>query len=211
MLTLENALIWYEHINVVNGFSHIERVYKISERLALAENADLDIVHAAALLHDVEGTVPGSEAREQHHLLSANFAGRILQNEGWSEDRIKAVQHCIRTHRYRCDSEIPATIEAKCISDSENLDVLGAIGAIRTMLCAAIDGSHIDVRPSQQFLENWTKKPDELYSAYHEYLFKIQKVEQKLFTQTAREIAKNRREFLNLFIEQLIAEIKGEK
>ena len=59
MLTLESARQWYPHTDPVHGFDHIERVYRMAERLALAEGADLEIVHAAALLHDIEGSHPG--------------------------------------------------------------------------------------------------------------------------------------------------------
>lgn len=55
----------------------------MSERLAIAEGADLEIVHAAALLHDGEGSTPGSEACNEHHLRSAKFVGKIRNDESW--------------------------------------------------------------------------------------------------------------------------------
>ena len=211
MLTLEKARAWYQHVDAVHDFSHIERVYKMSERLALAEGADLEIVHAAALLHDADGTTPGSDARLEHHLRSAEFAGRVLGEEGWPDDRIKAVQHCIRAHRFRGDAEPPATIEAKCIFDADKLDVLGAIGAVRVTVYAALAGTPFYAEPSRQFIETGKEIDGELHSAYHEHLFKLKKIEKKLFTQTAREIARGRSEYLNGFFEQLIAEINGER
>ncbi len=52
MLTFEKAREWYKDTDPVHDFSHIERVYRMAERLAIAEGADLQIVRAAALLHD---------------------------------------------------------------------------------------------------------------------------------------------------------------
>jgi len=195
----------------VHDFSHIERVYRMAERLALAEGADLEIVRAAALLHDADGTTPGSEVRREHHLRSADFAERILQAEGWPEERIKAVQHCIRAHRYRDDREPPATIEAKCLFDADKLDVLGAIGAVRVVVYAALAGTPFYSEPSQQFLQTWKEEPAELHSAYHEYLFKLRNVEKRLFTNTARELAQERSRYLEEFFNQLIAETNGER
>jgi len=126
MLTLEQEREWYINTDAVHDFSHIERVYRLAERLARAEGADLEIVRAAALLHDADGTTPGSDVRKEHHLRSAEFAESVLITEGWPVERIKAVQHCIRAHRYRDDSEPPQTIEAKCLFDADKLDVLGA-------------------------------------------------------------------------------------
>ena len=211
MLTLEKARTWYEHVDAVHDFSHIERVYKMSERLAKAESADLEIVHAAALLHDADGTTPGSEARNEHHLRSAEFAGRILREEGWPVDRIEAVQHCVRAHRFRGDKEPPTTIEAKCLFDADKLDVLGAIGAVRVMVYAALAGTPFYALPSQKFIETGEEEEGELHSAYHEHLFKLKKIEKKLFTQTAREIARGRSQYLDDFFEQLIAETNGER
>jgi len=198
-------------VDAVHDFSHIERVYRMSERLAKAEGADLEIVHAAALLHDADGTTPGSAARKEHHLRSAEFAGRILRDEGWPEEKIRAVQHCIRAHRFRGDAEPPETLEAKCLFDADKLDVLGAIGAVRAVVYAALAGTPCYAPPSQQFIETGREMPGELHSAYHEHLFKLKKVQGKLYTQTAREIAVGRSRFLDDFFEQLIAEINGER
>lgn len=211
MLTLERARTWYQHVDAVHDFSHIERVYKMSERLAVAEGADLEIVHAAALLHDADGTTPGSDARLEHHLRSAEFAGKILRDEVWSEERIQAVQHCVRAHRFRGDAEPPATIEAKCLFDADKLDVLGAIGAIRVSVYAALAGTPFYSQPSQQFIETGKEVEGELHSAYHEHLYKLKNVEKRLFTKTAREIASARSKYLDGFFEQLIAEINGER
>lgn len=211
MLSLEEARKWYVDTDPVHDFSHIERVYRISDRLARVEGADLEIVHAAALLHDAEGTTPGSDSRLEHHLRSAEFAEGILKQEGWQQEHIEAVKHCIRAHRYRDDREPPATIEAKCIFDADKLDVLGAVGAVRVVVYAALAGTPIYAEPSGQFLESGREVPGELHSAYHEYLFKLRNVEKRLFTNTARELARERGRFLDEFFIQLIGEYKGER
>jgi uncharacterized protein len=211
MLTLEQAKHWYVNTDAVHDFSHIERVYKMAERLAAEEGADLEIVRAAALLHDADGTTPGSDVRLEHHLRSAELASKVLQEEGWTEDRIKAVQHCIRAHRFRDDREPPATIEAKCLFDADKLDVLGAIGAVRVVVYAALARTPFYEQPSKHFLETGKEIPGELHSAYHEHLFKLKKIEKKLFTKTAKAIAKDRTLYLDEFFTRLIAEINGEK
>ncbi len=211
MLTFEQAKEWYKDTDAVHDFSHIERVYRMAERLARAEGADLEIVRAAALLHDADGTTPGSDVRKEHNLRSAEFAETILKSEGWPEDRIKAVQHCIRAHRYRDDREPPETIEAKCLFDADKLDVLGAIGAVRVVVYAALAGTPFYSEPSPQFLETSKEQPGEQHSAYHEYLFKLRNVEKRLFTDTARTLACERGLYLEEFFNQLIAEINGEK
>jgi uncharacterized protein len=210
MLNLEQAKKWYVNTDAVHDFSHIERVYRMAERLAKEEGADLEIVRAAALLHDADGTTPGSESRLEHHLRSAEIAGKVLADEGWPLERIAAVQHCIRAHRFRDDREPPATIEAKCLFDADKLDVLGAIGAVRVTVYAALAGTPFYSKPSKTFLNTGKEESGELHSAYHEHLFKLRNVEKRLFTSSAKKIAHERTQYLEGFFERLIKEINGE-
>lgn len=211
MLTIEQAKKWYSQADPVHDFAHVLRVYRTAERLGREEGADLEIIRAAALLHDVEGSSPGSETRSSHHLFSADFANQILSKEGWPEDRISAVQHCIRAHRYRSNGEAPQTLEAKIIFDADKLDVLGAIGVARVIAYAALNGQPFYEAPSQQFLESGEKMPGEPHSAYHEYLFKLRKVKGKLHTNAAREFAEERDDYLHGYFSRLAGEIAGEK
>ena len=142
------------HSDTVHGFDHVLRVYNMAERLAKAEGADLEIVHAAALLHDAGETTPGSQERANHQHQSADFAGEVLSAEGWLPERIAAVQHCIRAHRFRDNREPPATLEAKVIFDADKLDVLGAIGVARVVAYATLAGQPIYAQPSARFLEH---------------------------------------------------------
>lgn len=212
MPTIEQARQWYPQQDPVHGFDHILRVLQMAERLAVAEGADLDIVRAAALLHDSKGSDPNSGERLSHHEASARFARIILEEESWLEERIQAVQACIRGHRYRGGEEnLPQTIEAQVIFDADKLDVLGAIGVARTIGYAVQSGQPIYSEPSQQFLATHQKLPGEPHSSYHEYLFKLRNVKERLFTATARQIAIQRDQFLTGFYEQLWAEIRAER
>jgi uncharacterized protein len=99
----------------VHGFAY-ERVYRLCEQIGLAEGADRRS-STAALLHDSQGSHPGEGARNDHHLRSAEFAGKLLAEMGWNESRIESVQACIIAHRYRKD-EVPQSLEAKVLFDA---------------------------------------------------------------------------------------------
>lgn len=210
MPTIEQARAWYAAADPVHDFDHVMRVYRMAERLAQAEGADLEIVHAAALLHDTLGTTPGAEERATHHHASAEFAAQVLSAEGWQAERIAAVQHCIRAHRFRDDREPPATIEAKVLFDADKLDVLGAVGAARTVAYAALAGTPFFFPPSEQFLQTGKEEPGEPHSAYHEYLFKLRKIKARLFTPSARVLAEARDAYLEAFFIQLQGEWDGQ-
>ncbi len=212
MPTIEEARAWYSQADPVHNFDHVKRVYAMAERLAQAEGADLEIVRAAALLHDAQGSAPGGEGQERatHHHSSAEFAAQVLQAEGWPAARIAAVQHAIRAHRFRDQTEPPQTLEARVLFDADKLDVLGAIGAARTIAYAVLDGQPVYAEPSDHFRQTGEKEPGEPHSSYHEFIFKLSKVKDRLFTPTARAIAVERHQYLVDFYRRLQAEERGE-
>lgn len=210
MPTIEEAKNWYPVDDPVHGFNHILRVYRMAEQLAVAEGADLEIVRAAALLHDAEGPGAG-DTRLEHQHASANFAREILAAEGWSEGKITAVQHCIRSHRFRDPSEQPGTIEAKVLYDADKLDAIGAIGAVRAIAYAVLAEQDLYKEPSTLFLNTGEREPCEPHTPYHEYLFKLRKLKDRIYTRTGRAIAESRHKYLEGFFIQLIAEIKSDK
>lgn len=213
MPTIETAKSWYPDNDPVHGFDHILRVYRMAERLAQTEGADLEIVQAAALLHDVDSSqlleVDGK--RKSHHHTAAGFAHIILNFEGWPEDRIEAVAHCIRAHRFRDDREQPQTLEAKVLFDADKLDAIGAIGAVRAISYAVLAKQPLHSAPSEHFLQSGKKETGEPHTPYHEHLFKLSKLKERMLTPSGRQIAEERHHFLDQFFKQWQAELRAER
>jgi len=214
MLSIEEARTWYPSQDPVHDFNHVLRVYRLAQRLALSEGADLEIVLAAALLHDAQGeqgSGKSDKSRLEHHHTSADIAAEVLVAKGWPDERVKAVQHCIRAHRFRDDREQPQTKEAKVLFDADKLDAIGAIGVARAIAYAARAGQPAYAQPSQQFITSGVTEPGEPHSAYHEYLFKLQKLKDRLFTESARALAEERHRFMTEYFERLVEEVNGDR
>lgn len=209
MPTIKQASQWYPHDDAVHGFDHVLRVLALAEKIGTKLGADIEIITAAVLLHDAAGAHPGPQsARSRHELTSAEFAHEVLSDEGWPNGRIEAVQHCIRAHRFRGD-EAPQSLEAQILFDSDKLDVLGAFGIARTISYAIQAGEPIYATPSDKFLKTGDREPGEAHSAYHEYLFKLRKVRERLHTEWAKQIAGEREQLLVSFFAQLDAEARA--
>ena len=209
MPTIEQARSWYRGDDPVHGFDHVERVVRLADELARQVGADADIVRAAALLHDAAGAHPeAGDGRHDHQHDSAAVARRVLTDEGWPEARIAAVEHCIRAHRFR-GQEQPRSLEAQVLFDADKLDVMGAFGAARTIGYALQAGTPIYAAPSKAFLESGKTEPGEAHSAYHEYLFKLRRVRERLYTEPARRRGEQRHRILCAFFDQMAAEADG--
>ena len=220
MPSLEQARAWYDPHDPVHGFDHVLRVLELAERLGRELGADLEVLRAAALIHDAAGAAPEATAgegqaaapatgRATHELDSADLARSVLQAEGWPAERIDAVTACIRAHRFR-SAEAPSTLEAQVLFDADKLDVLGAFGVARTLGYAQQAGQPFFAEPSAGFLETGALAPGEPHSAYHEYLFKLRHVSGRLHTEPARRLAERRHAVMKAFFEQLAAEAHGE-
>jgi uncharacterized protein len=210
MPTIDDARHWYDSDDPVHGIDHVIRVFHLVGYLALLEGADLEIVQAAALLHDAGINISRGE-RSDHHRDSAQFAKQVLENESWTEKKISAVQHCIQAHRFRDQSVKPKTVEAMVLFDADKLDAIGAIGVIRSVAYAILANQNIFVEPSSKFIATGQREPGEPHTPYHEYLFKLQNLKNMMYTRSGRELAEGRHVFIKSFFSQLISELRMEK
>ncbi len=97
-----------------HSMDHIMRVYNLCLRLAENENVDLDVLQASALLHDIARVKEDNDptGNTDHAIVGSEMAVPILQKLGFSDDKIKHIQDCIISHRYRTGNKAK-TIEAK--------------------------------------------------------------------------------------------------
>ncbi len=204
MPTIEQARAYYPDDDPVHGFSHVLRVYRLCEKIGKREDADLKILRAAALLHDVEGDV---DVRKNHHLAAADFAEKVLIKEGWQKGEIQAVLHCIRAHRFRNREEEPNTLEAKVLFDADKIDAIGAVGIARAVSYAVRAEMDVYAPPSEHYLSTGELAPGESQSVSHEYLFKLRYLKDRMFTITGRSIAEERHDLMVNYFDGWLDEI----
>jgi uncharacterized protein len=208
MPTVEDARAWYPQDDLVHGLDHVLRVMALAEQIGRELGADLEILRAAALLHDATGAHPGDEHnRRTHEQRSAAFARQVLSREGWPAERIERVVHCVEAHRFRGETQ-PQSLEAQILFDADKLDVNGAFGTARTLGYALQAGQPVFAEPSAHFMRTGETEPDEPHSAYHEYLFKLRHVRDRFFTDPARKLGEERHAILCAFFDQLAAEAR---
>ena len=179
-----------------HDFSHTMRVFHLSEKIGIEENADMEILLPSALLHDVGRSQPGDHAEN-----SGRIAAEILKQLAFPEEKIEKIIYAISVHRY-AKGEIPKTLDAKILQDADRIDALGAIGIMRTFSY----GSRKLYNEDDPFNETGRKLNDKEYSLDHFYQ-KLLKLPELMHTKTGKKIAKEREKFMLKFLDELRKEI----
>jgi len=202
VITVAEARKYYEGVGSHHDFDHVLRVLALAERIARAEGGDLEVVRAAALLHDL-GRADEEVTGRDHAEIGAERAREILA--GRAPEKVEAVVHAILAHRFRA-GPAPETPEARALFDADKLDAIGAVGVARAFAYAGASG-----QPLWAPLEVARAEGEraERYTPVHEFIVKLSRLKDVMTTETGRAIAAERHAFMVAFFRQLEAEVKG--
>jgi len=202
-----------------HNMDHVMRVYNLCLHLAENEDIDLEVLQAAALLHDIARAKEDNDhsGNTDHAVLSSKMAVPILKDLGFSEEKIKHIQTCIVSHRYRTGN-VPKTKEAKFLFDADKLDSLGAIGIARSFMWIGRNNAkmYTDIDINEYIKDNLGGKINgriqdkTKHSPYIEFETRVKFLMDKFYTSKAKEIAKERMEFYKNFLGRMRKEINGE-
>lgn len=204
MISIEKARRYYQGAESGHDFDHVLRVLALAERIARVEGGDLEVVRAAALLHDLGRAEERASGRD-HAAVAARRAREILN--GHPQEKVEAVAHAIAAHRFRSGPQ-PATPEARALFDADKLDAMGAIGVARAFAHAGAHGRRLWVP-----LEIARAQGDGAseHTPVHEFVVKLSRLREVLTTPTGRAIAEERHALMVAFFARLDAEVRGER
>lgn len=190
-----------------HGPDHAERVHVTALAMGRELEADLTILSAAALLHDI-GRAEESRSRGQlcHAALGAVMAEPLLRELDFPAETVAAIRHCIATHRFRDDTNRPESLEAQILFDADKLDSLGAIGIGRAFLFAGQVGARLH-NDEQALADSLAYSLED--TAYREFKVKLCKLPERMLTTVGRKLAGERQQFMQEFFTRLDAEIWG--
>lgn len=113
---------------------HIKLVVKYARKLARATGADLELVELGAWLHDIGRPID----RENHEIVGAAEAEKILSELEYPEKRAKKVARIIQVHRSSKGAK-PETIEEEIVA---NADALAHFDAALVLLWLGFEKGH---------------------------------------------------------------------
>ena len=192
-----------------HDYYHTVRVYRIATEIAKQEYADVNIVQLAALLHDVDDKKLSPET----HATKKNAVDFMTAN-GVDADIINIVCKIIDEVSFvGTDSVVPSTIEGKCVQDADRLDAIGAIGIARTFAYGGSRGRKIydpDIKPRIGMSKEEYQKNMNSTSINHFYE-KLLLLKDMMNTTAGKKLAEHRQAVMQEFLNEFMAEWKGEK
>jgi len=182
---------------------HFKRVVGLSKKLALEENAQLEIVVPAAWLHDFVIIPKSSPLRSKASKLSAEKAIEYLNSIHYPQEFHAAIAHAIEGHSFSANIEV-TSLEAKIVQDADRLDGLGAIGVAR---CFATAG--LLKRPFYSSDDPFCERREPLDSQFtiDHFYQKLFKTAQTLKTNAGRKEGLMRIETMRSFLNSLSHEL----
>ena len=214
LITIEEAQAFYEGTDSAHDFEHILRVLRMAEKIARVEGADLEVVRAAALLHDIARAEEDQLAAKtteapplDHAELSAEQAHTYLLQKGASEEFAGRVAEAIRAHRFR-GTQQPESLEAQILFDADKLDAIGAIGVARAYAIAGSLNQKLYAELDDDVVATRAQH-NASHTPFAEFNVKLSKLHTRFHTPTAKAIAAERHRFMVEFFERLKDEVAG--
>ena len=183
---------------------HIERVANLAKHIGTKENGDLFIIEMTALLHDIDDW-KFSKGTETDTTVTENF----LNSLNISQEIIDNIITIIKTMSFKgglADST-QKTLEGMIVQDADRLDAIGAIGIARTFAYGGSKNRPIydPTIPPIDFTSLEEVKNAENHTINHFYE-KLLKLKDLMNTKTAKEIAKERHDFMENFLKEFYKE-----
>jgi uncharacterized protein len=191
-----------------HDWEHTLRVLRLCRRIGPAEGADMLVLEAAALLHDIgrphQDAANGSVCHAVH---GAAIAGRLVASLPLTDARRDNIIHSVRAHRFR-DDYFPESIEAKVLFDADKLDAIGAVGVARAYQFAGELGAclHNPGLPPEK-AEPYSKND----TGYREFCVKLSKIKDRMLTAEGRRMAQDRHDFMVAFFNRFLEEFDGKR
>jgi uncharacterized protein len=189
---------------------HIERVFKNAVLIANGEKSDNLVVQLGALLHDIAD----SKFHDGDETVGPKKARLFLESENVPENTIVHVVNIIENISFKGGHEAQkfTSLELDIVQDADRLDAIGAIGIARTFNYGGFKNRAIfnpEIKPNLNMSKEEYKNSNA--PTINHFYEKLLLLKDNMNTKTGKEIAAQRHDFMELFLNQFYAEWNGEK
>ena len=214
MTIIDNTILFVkqqlENAEGGHDWFHIERVYKNALLIAEGENCDLTVVKLGALLHDIAD----SKFHGGDETVGPKTARAFLESQNVSEDIILHVIAIIENISFKGGNFEKKfnSKELEIVQDADRLDAIGAIGIARTFNYGGFKNRPLynpNIQPNMNMNKEEYKKSES--PTLNHFYEKLLLLKDKMNTETGKEIAQKRHNFMESFLSQFYAEWDGQE
>src|SRR3989344_4690716 len=192
---------------------HLKRTLNNALTLQKKEGGDELIIAVSAFLHDIHRIIQNESGKFCSPKDSLPKIKDILNKIKLSKKEKEKVLHCIEYHEEYNFSENGKTvneIETLVLQDADNLDAIGAIGIGRTFSFGGANQVTMWI-PEKSFDRHTFDESKKDPSTIHHFYSKLLRLKENMNTETAKKIANERHEFMELFLKEFFDEWDGKK
>lgn len=184
---------------------HIERVWKLSKKIAETENCNQEVVELAALLHDIADP----KFHNGDETLALKVSREFLEGQQASKEVIGQVLFIIKNISFKNRGDVPQDlpIELKIVQDADRVDAIGAIGVARTFNFGGFKNNPMydpNVKPKLNMSKEEYKKSNG--TTINHFYEKLLLLKDLMNTEKGKEIAAERHDFMLNFLDQFYKE-----
>ncbi|SHF12708.1 HD domain-containing protein [Chryseobacterium takakiae] len=184
---------------------HIERVWKLSKKIAETESCNLEVVELAALLHDIADP----KFHNGDETVALKVSREFLENQQTSENVIEKVLFIIKNISFKNRAEAPENlpVELKIVQDADRIDAIGAIGVARTFNFGGFKNNPMydpEIKPKLNMSKDEYKKSNG--TTINHFYEKLLLLKDLMNTRKGKEIAAERHSFMLQFLDQFYKE-----
>lgn len=187
---------------------HIERVYNNALNLLKSEKAKEQVVILGALLHDIAD----SKFHNGDETVGPKKANDFMTSIGIEEDVKEHVIKIIENISFKGGNfeRKFASKELEVVQDADRLDAIGAIGIARAFQYGGFKNRTIH-DPEEKPKFNMTKEEYKKHtgSTVNHFYEKLLLLKDLMNTETGKQIAQNRHEYMQGFLQQFYNEWEG--
>ena len=186
---------------------HTWRVWRLSIKIALKEEANIFITSLGALFHDIADPKFHDGDEEKGVKITREFLSG-LQVE---QDVIARVEDIIRRVSFKggLPDPLAKSPELKCVQDADRLDAMGAVGIARAFSYGGYKGRkiHDPEQDAQTYssADEYRKSKSPTINHFYEKLLLLKDL---MNTKTGKKLAKKRHKFMKVFLNEFFEEIK---
>ena len=184
---------------------HIERVWKLSEKIAKTEDCNTEVVALAALLHDIADPKFHNGDEE----LALRISREFMTSQNVSHEIIESVLYIIQNISFKNRGEVQGvkSIELQIVQDADRLDAIGAIGVARTFNFGGFKGNKMydpNYAPKLNMSKEEYKKSNG--TTVNHFYEKLLLLKDLMNTKEGIRLAEERHDFMLHFLETFYKE-----